>query len=64
MSEPNLSDVIDRLDRLEAALNRLIEVVERQGVGRPAPAEEPSVAAAVVIPGPPPIKVAPPRRPA
>ena len=70
MSEPKLSDVLDRLDRLEAALNKLIEVVERQGALAPAaaagPAAPPVVAVAapapVVVSGPPPIRVAPPKK--
>ncbi|PKN57813.1 MAG: hypothetical protein CVU56_08870 [Deltaproteobacteria bacterium HGW-Deltaproteobacteria-14] len=72
MSEPKLSDVLDRLDRLEAALNKLIGVVERQGALAPAPAPAPgrgsspaaavAAAAPVVVSGPPPIRVAPPKK--
>lgn len=76
MSEPQLKDVIDRLDRLEAALHKLIAVVERNGGALAAPAaaavsvaeapvEAPSasqIAFTAVDPGPPPIRVAPPKR--
>jgi hypothetical protein len=67
MSEPTLADVIARLDRLEAALYKLIEAV-RAGPTRAEPGARPlsagpALATGVAGPGEPPlIHVAPPLR--
>lgn len=71
MSDPTLSDVIERLDRLEVALNKLVDLVSAAGAAAMAPAPAytgtprptPAHMAPPVAQGPPPIKVAPPNRP-
>ncbi len=73
MSDPTLADVIHRLDRLEAALHQLIEVVRGGARMAAAPAAPAHASAPPVVPVAPPrvagsgepplISVAPPGRP-
>ncbi len=73
MSDPTLADVINRLDRLEAALHQLIDVVRGGARMAAAPASAPVAPKASVVPVAPPgvaasgepplISVAPPGRP-